>query len=80
MLIQSNMFKFSNIFTDHSKEFFFFVDHFLLFVFRVCHAVWSVSVDTCWERAGLTAVLYVMSACVFSLSHMVSQVRRGIDS
>ena len=49
----------------------------LLFVFCVglCHAVLSVYcslVVTCWERADLLALLYVMFSCVFSLSHMVS--------
>ena len=42
--------------------------NFLLFVFHVCHAVVSVHcslVVTCWERADLFAVLYVMFSCVF---------------
>ena len=50
---------------------------FLLFVFHVCHAVMSVPcslVVTCWERAGLLALVCVMFSCVLSLSHMVSWV------
>ena len=54
--------------------------HFLVIcVFRVCHAVMSVHcslVVTCWERADLLALLYVLS-CVLSLSHVVSWVRCG---
>ena len=41
----------------------FFCGSFLLFMFRVCHAVFSVHcslVVTCWERASLLALLYVM--------------------
>ena len=37
-------------------------------MFRVCHAVMSVPcslVVTCWERANLLALLYVMFSCVF---------------
>ena len=37
-------------------------------MFRVCHAFLSVHcslVVTCWERAGLLALLYVMFYCVF---------------
>ena len=44
------------------------MDPFLLFVFRVCHAVLSVHcslVVTCWERAGLLSLLCVMFSCVF---------------
>ena len=40
------------------------VDPFLLFIFRVCHAVLSVRcsiVVTSWERADPLALLYVMS-------------------
>ena len=36
--------------------------------FRVCHAFLSVYcslVVTCWERAGLLALLYVMFYCLF---------------
>ena len=43
------------------------MDHFLLFMFRVCHAFLSVHcslVVTCWERANLLALLYVMFYCV----------------
>ena len=36
-------------------------------------------VITCWERADLLAVLYVMCSCVLSLSHVVSRVRRDVD-
>ena len=41
---------------------------FLLYIFRICHAVLSVNwslVVTCWERANLLATLYVMFSCVF---------------
>ena len=46
-----------------------FVDHFchLCFMF-VCHAVLSVPCShlvTCWERADLLALLYVMFSCDF---------------
>ena len=40
----------------------------LLFMFRVCHAFLSVHcslVVTCWESAGLLALLYMMLYCVF---------------
>ena len=40
----------------------------MLFVFHVCQAVLSVPcslVVTCWERADLLALLYVMFSCVF---------------
>ena len=43
------------------------MDPFLLFMFRVCHAVLSVHcnlVVTCWERAGLLALLCVVFSCV----------------
>ena len=36
-------------------------------------------VVTCWERADLLALLCAMFSCVFSLSHMVSHVRCGIQ-
>ena len=45
-----------------------FVDYFLLFMFRVCHAILSVHcslVVTGWEKADLLALLYVMFNCVF---------------
>ena len=44
------------------------MDPFLLFIFRVCHAVLSVRcsiVVTSWERAEPLALLYVMFSCVF---------------
>ena len=44
------------------------MDPFLLFMFRVYDAVLSVQcslVVTCWGRAGLLALLYVMFSCVF---------------
>ena len=37
-------------------------------------------VVTCWERANLLALLYVMFSCVLSLSHTVSWVRYLIVS
>ena len=55
-----------------------FVDLFCLFF--VCHAFMSGHcslVVTCWERAALLVLLYVMLYCVLSLSHMVSWVRCG---
>ena len=48
---------------------------FLLFMFRVCHAFMSVHcslVVTCWERADLLALLYVMFYCaVFTFPYGV---------
>ena len=58
----------------------FFWGSFLLFMFRACHAFLSVYcslVVTCWEKAGLLALLYVMLSCVLSLSHVVSWDRCG---
>ena len=49
------------------------MDHFLLFMFRVCHACLSVKcslVVTCWGRAILLALLFVVFCCVLSLSHV----------
>ena len=46
----------------------FFYESFLLFMFRVCHAVLSVHcslVINCWERTNLLALLYVIFSCVF---------------
>ena len=46
----------------------------LLFVFRGCHAALSVTcslVVTCWERADLLTLLYVMFSGALSLFHMV---------
>ena len=43
------------------------MDHFC-YMFRVCHAFLPVHcslVVTCWERANLLALLYVMFSCVF---------------
>ena len=40
----------------------------MLFVFHVSHAVLSVPCSlevTCWKRANLLALLYVMFSCVF---------------
>ena len=40
----------------------------MLILFKVCHAVLSVPcslVLTCWERADLLVLLYVMISCVF---------------
>ena len=56
------------------------MDHFFLFMFPVCLVFLSVHcslVVTCWERADLLALLYVMFYCVLSLSHVVSWVRCG---
>ena len=44
------------------------MDHFFLFMFRVCHAFLSVHcslVVTCWESANLLVLLSVMFPCVF---------------
>ena len=49
-------------------------------MFRVYHAFLSVRsslVVTCWKRANLLALLYVIFSCVLSLSHVVSWVRCG---
>ena len=35
-------------------------------------------VVTCWEKADLLALLYVMFSCVLSLSHIVSWIGCGI--
>ena len=46
----------------------FFCGSFLLFLFCVCHAFSTVHcslVVTCWERADLLALLYVMFYCIF---------------
>ena len=46
----------------------FFCGSFLLLIFRVCHAVFSVHcslVVTCLKRANLLALLYVIFSCVF---------------
>ena len=46
----------------------FFSGSFLLFMLRVCHAFLSVHcslVVTCWERAGLLALLSVVFCFVF---------------
>ena len=53
------------------------MDPFYLCFVSVCHTVSSVPcsvVITCWERADLLTLLYVMFSCVLSLSHMVSWV------
>ena len=45
-----------------------FCGSFLLFMFRLCHVFLSVYyslVVTCWEKADLLALLYVMFYCVF---------------
>ena len=55
-----------SIFTDVQRRC-FFCGPFLLFMFCVHYAVLSVHcslVATCWERAGLLALLYVMFSCV----------------
>ena len=51
----------------------FFCGSFLLFLFRVCRCHEFLSVHcsllvTCWERADLLALLYVMFSCVFVTS------------
>ena len=57
------------------------MDLFLLLMFRVCHAIVSSIycslVVTCWERADLLALLYVMFYCVLPLSYGVSWVKCG---
>ena len=40
------------------------------------HSTLTYFVVTCWERAELLALLYLMFSCVLSLSHVVSCVRR----
>ena len=42
---------------------------YVIYMFRVCHAFLSVHrtvVVTCWESAGLLALLYVIFSCVFA--------------
>ena len=58
-----------NIFNDRSKAR-FFCGSLLLFMFQVClyYAVLFVPcslVATCWERADILALLFVMFPCVF---------------
>ena len=48
------------------------VGSFFVFVFRV---IPCILVITCWERADLLVLLYVMCSCVLSLSHVVSRGR-----
>ena len=58
----------------------FFCGPVLLFMFRVCPAVLFVHCSlmvTCWERANLLALLYVLSSCVLSLPNVMSWVRCG---
>ena len=69
------MFKPSSIFILTLTRRWFFCGSLLLFVFRVWHAALSVTCSlavTCWERADLLNILYVMFSRVLSLSHMVS--------
>ena len=53
--------------------------HFLLFMFRVCHVFLFFNcslVVTCWERADLLALLYIMFYnVILSPSHVMSWVR-----
>ena len=63
---------------------FFFCRSFLLFMLQVClcYTVLSVScsiVITCWDRAGLLALLCGMFPCVLSLSHIVPWVLCGVS-
>ena len=56
----------------------------LLVMVRVCHVVLSVHrslVVTCWERANLLTLLYVMFSCVFVPfpCGVLGQVRYLID-
>ena len=54
--------------TENRKNDARFGGSFLLFMFRACHIFLSVHgslVFTCWERADLLALLYVMFNCVF---------------
>ena len=55
----------------------FFVDHFcylcLVFVFAILCSL----VATCWERADLLSLLFVMFLVFLSLSHTVSWVKCG---
>ena len=59
----------SNFLTDHSKAV-FLLWIILLFMSHVCLYSTVLSVPcslavTCWERADLLALLYVMCSCVF---------------
>ena len=66
-------------FTDRSKAVLLLWTIFV-FMFPVCDAFLFVHcslVFTCWERAGLLAILCLMFYCVLSLSSVVSWVRCG---
>ena len=69
----------SNFRTDRSKVVLLLK---ILFVVCIClyHTVMSVYCSlevTCWERADLLALLFVMLSCVLSFSHTMSWVRCG---
>ena len=58
----------------------FFCRSFLLFIFRVCHALLSVHfslVVTCWEWADLLVLLCMVFCCVLTLFRVVTWVRCG---
>ena len=54
----------------------------MLFMFRVCHASWSVHcslVVVCWENFDVLTLFYLMFNCVLSHSHVMYWVRCGAD-
>ena len=70
-------FKFSSIFSDRSKAVLLLWILFVICVscLSVIQSVHCSFVVTCWERADLLALFYLMFSCVLSLSHMVSWVK-----
>ena len=67
-LVPSNMFKLScHSFTDHSEVMLFVDPSCYLCFMCVCHIIWYVPYSlmvTCWEKADLLDLLYVMLSCV----------------
>ena len=55
------------------------MNHFVICVRRVFLSFHCSLVVTCWERADLMALLWVMFYCVLLLSHAVSWVRVVFD-
>ena len=62
----------SGFLTERSKAVLLFW-RFFFFVLSVSGSL----VVTCWERAALLVLVYVMFSCVLSLSHKVLWVRCG---
>ena len=53
-------------------------DRFSRVAVQMLSAYLASGIVTCWDRADLLALLYVMLSCVLSRSHMVFWVRCGI--